>query len=67
MPINITRSETWLGDNFENISLILDETINNFIDSEERIINIQVVKHENGSKRFWIYSQEARRKDTTND
>lgn len=53
--VNLTRSETWLGDVFEVIQSILDETINEFIDADEQIINIEVKEH-CGLKRFWIYS-----------
>lgn len=54
--INICRSETWMGDNFKEISSILDETIRDFVD-KERIINIEV-KERGGLSRFWIYSEE---------
>ena len=55
--INIIRSETWLGDGFKNISDILEETINEFVDKDERIINIEMIKREDSLKRFWIYTE----------
>jgi hypothetical protein len=53
--INLIRSETWLSDNFEDISSILEETINEFVDIRDRIINIESKKSDNGMSRFWIY------------
>jgi hypothetical protein len=52
MKVNIIRSESWLDDNFENICSILDETIKDFVDDDERIINIE----SSGLSRFWIYT-----------
>lgn len=51
--IVLIRSETWLSDNYDNISSILEETIK-CIEDNDRIINIQVVTHA-GTSRFWIY------------
>jgi len=54
--INIIRSETWLTDNFENISQILNETISDFVKDEEKIINIEMKIQKNGLSQFWIYT-----------
>jgi len=51
--VYLARSETWMGDNFKEISSILEDTIKEFV-SDERIINIEVKEH-CGLKRFWIY------------
>ena len=53
--VNICRSETWMGDNFIEISTILEQTIKEFMKKDERIINIEV-KERAGLSRFWIYS-----------
>ncbi len=53
--ICIVRSETWLRDNFEQISQILEETISEFIDEKDEIINIEKHTEDNGLSRFWIY------------
>ncbi len=55
--VNIVRSETWLDDNFKDISLILEQTIKEFVSEKERIINVQVVKSDSGLSRFWIYTE----------
>jgi len=55
--INITRSETWLTDDFKSMSELLEETINEFVDADERIINIECKTDETGLSRFWIYSE----------
>jgi hypothetical protein len=49
----LVRSETWLEDNYKDISKTLEETIKEFV-KDERIINIEVKEH-CGLKRFWIY------------
>lgn len=54
--VNLTRSETWMENNFNKIDFILKETIKEFIDEDEQIINIQMIKDETGLSRFWIYS-----------
>jgi len=51
--VSLIRSETWMGDNFNEISSILEDTIKEFV-SDEKIINIEVKEH-CGLKRFWIY------------
>lgn len=55
--INIIRSETWLEDNFEDISLVLAETIKEFVGEKNRIINIEAIKADSGLSRFWIYTE----------
>ena len=55
--VNLIRSETWLDDDFDSITEILQETIDDFIEKDERIINIQVVKKNDGTNRFWIYTE----------
>jgi len=55
--VGIIRSESWLDDNFEDISQILEETITEFVEDNEEIINIQVKKENNGTSRFWIYTK----------
>ena len=49
------RSETWINNSdFDGIQRILEETIQDFVESSDRIINIQVVERY-GSLRFWIF------------
>lgn len=55
--VHLIRSETWLTDDFEAIAEILQGAIKDFV-KEERIINIQVVKQNNGLSRFWIYIED---------
>jgi hypothetical protein len=54
--VNISRSETWMDDNFNEIQHILHETIDGFVEKGERIINIEA-KERNGLNRFWIYTE----------
>ena len=54
--VNISRSETWMDDNFNEIQHILHETIDGFVEKDERIINIEA-KERNGLNRFWIYTE----------
>ena len=54
--IQLTRSETWMGDDFKDIHSILDDTIKEFVGKEDKIINIEV-KESGGLKRFWIYTE----------
>ena len=56
MVINLIRSETWLSDNYEYINLILNETIKEFVDDNDDIINIQVKTDSSGLSRFWVYT-----------
>ena len=53
--INICKSETWLRADITDQNNILQETINDFIEPNERIINIQMVTDSSGCSRFWIY------------
>lgn len=57
MKVNITKSETWLEADYYTVSKILDETIEEYMDDNDRIINIQVVTESTGTSRFWIYSE----------
>lgn len=55
--VSIVRSETFFSDtNLKEIQSILDEAIADFLDENERIINIEVKEH-CGMQRFWIYSE----------
>lgn len=54
MVVELIRSQTWMDDNFKNITDILDETIREFVSEEYKIINIET-KERNGLTRFWIY------------
>lgn len=55
--INLCRSGSWVTESvtIEDLNEILNETIRDFVDEDERIINIEC-KEENGQGRFWIYS-----------
>ena len=57
--VKLTRSETWINDDFDNIHNVLDETIKDFVGEDERIINIEVKTSESGLSRFWIYTTKA--------
>lgn len=58
MPkVNIIRSQTWMVDNLQMIEAILQETISEFVEPGDRIINIEV-KERSGLSRFWIYVEE---------
>jgi len=57
MRVNITRSETFATDNIEVIDRILNETIEEWIAKDQKIINIEM-KERNGMHRFWIYTLE---------
>jgi len=52
--VSIVRSESWLKEDIVGINKILQETVEELITSDEKIINVQVVE-ENGFSRFWIY------------
>jgi len=41
--------------NIDNINAILTETINEFVEEEDTIINIEKHTNEYGSSMFWIY------------
>lgn len=59
MEVNIIRSETWLNDDIDEISSILEETVKDFIEPNEQIINIESKKNDSGLSRFWIYTMKA--------
>ena len=52
---NITRSESWMRADIDEINETLQQAIDDHIDPDETIINVQVVE-ESGRWRFWIYS-----------
>lgn len=52
--VRIIRSETWMKDDFEMIHNCLIETIEEFVDENEEVINVEE-KERNGLHRFWIY------------
>lgn len=54
--VNITKSESWLRTDIEEQGRILNETIQNGIDDNERIINIECKAELDGLSRFWIYT-----------
>jgi hypothetical protein len=58
--INIIRTETWLNDDFDSIHAILEQAIKDFIEEDDRIINIQMVKDSSGLSRFWIYVESGK-------
>jgi len=51
----IVFSEKWLKMDTGSISELLTETINEFLDADDEIINIEKHTDETGSSRFWIY------------
>lgn len=57
--INIIKSESWLDINFDDLNLVLEEAVNDFVE-DERIINIQLVKESSGLSRFWIYTEKIK-------
>lgn len=57
MKTYITRSETWLGDDFKIIERVFESAIESYVGSDEEIINVQMVTGENGLSRFWIYTR----------
>jgi len=56
--VHIIFSETWLKATCEEVEQILEETIKEFMQVGERIINIEKIKREDGLSRFWIYVEE---------
>ena len=54
--VNIVRSETWMKDDFDMIHNILSDTIEEFVDESEEVINVEE-KERNGLHRFWIYTR----------
>ena len=53
--VNIIFSESWLKMDIGSINELLTETINEFIDEGDEIINIEKHTDDSGSSRFWIY------------
>lgn len=53
--VYIVASETWLRMSVEQEFDLLNETINEYLKEGERIINIQKIKLDCGSWRFYIY------------
>lgn len=55
--VNIILSESFMVDHVDLtfISEVLDEAIAEFVDNDERIINIET-KECGGQSRFWIYT-----------
>ena len=54
--VNIIFSKSWTkGMNIDNINAILTETINEFVEEEDTIINIEKHTNEYGVSMFWIY------------
>ena len=45
-----------MDSSLEEIQEILDEAIEEFIDNDEKIINIELKEH-SGLQQFWIYSE----------
>ncbi len=59
MKIEIIRSSTWINDNYDNICDVLDETIEDCVNKNDKIINIETKTSESGLTRFWIYIEKA--------
>ena len=53
--ISVVRSETWLRADINQIQSILEDTIKDFLDESDEIINIEKHTEDNGLSRFWIY------------
>ena len=56
--ITIIRSGSWSNLDLKEIEEELNQTIKDFVDDNEKIINVQLVE-ESGNKRFWIYTQKT--------
>ena len=54
--ITIVKSDSWTKPGLMEQDKILNDTIRDFIEDREIIINVQLVE-ELGLKRFWIYTQ----------
>jgi|AntRauTorcE11897_2_1112592.scaffolds.fasta_scaffold213756_1 hypothetical protein len=54
--ITIVKSDSWTKTGLMEQDKILNDTIRDFIEDCEIIINVQLVE-ELGLKRFWIYTQ----------
>ena len=57
--VNIIFSESWLRMDIGSINELLTETINEFVEETDRIINIEKHTDDSGSSRFWIYVESA--------
>ena len=53
--VEIARSETWMKADIEQLHDTLNETIENFLDDNSRIINIEQQYCNDGQYRFCIY------------
>jgi len=60
--IDLIRSETWSNNDIATIGIILQETINDFVDEGDTIINIEAKEDRTGLSRFWIYTIKAPKK-----
>ena len=60
MKVNIVLSETWMSAGKESIEATLNEAIEDFVETDERIINIECKTERNGLSRFWIYTTKIR-------
>ena len=54
--VNLIRSETWIADNYEDIRQILEETTEECVEDDEKIINIEMKTNKSGLSRFWVYT-----------
>ena len=57
--VSIIFSESWLRMDVGSINELLTETINEFIEETDRIINIEKHTDDSGLSRFWIYVESA--------
>ena len=53
--VKLVFSETWLKMSTDDIRDLLNETINEFVDPNDKIVNIERHTEDNGLSRFWIY------------
>ena len=51
----IIFSDTWLTMTTAQIQDCLQQTLDDFVNGEDEVINIQMVTNDSGSSRFWIY------------
>ncbi len=56
--VTIIKSESWMQSDTAEQDEILNDAIIEFVDDDERIINIQMVD-EGGLKRFWIFTTKS--------
>ena len=57
--IDIITTGTWLSATLEDIGLIANETILDYVEDGDRIINIQLIKLDSGLSQFWIYVEKG--------